>query len=167
MRCVTPKDQEKINRVAREMEKLRPLYSWGDLAKKVGWSATTVRRYYDDYWYPGKYYQEPIKLEPIRKELEYPGLYMLAQRIVEDDKIINLLKIGQSTNIKKRLASYRGSNPFAKLIDTRETYKEDLDEFEKQYHLLLGQKNQRYGNTEWFICSDEEFERWTKKGFSH
>lgn len=165
MRFVTLKDQEEINRIAREMDRKKPYYSWSDLARKTGWSTSTVRRYYDENWEPGKYYQEPIKTKSIKEELAYPGLYMLGQRVLKDNKIINLIKVGQSTNIKKRLASYKGTNPYAELIDTREAYKEDLKELEKEYHFLLGIKNQRYNNTEWFVCTNEEYEYWTTRGF--
>lgn len=165
MRLVNNKDKEHINKIARKLKKQCPYFSWKDLAVKTGWSTTTVRRHYDENWYPGKYFQEPIESRKISKDLEFSGLYMLAQRIIEDDKILNLIKVGKSNNIKQRLQSYKGTNPFAKCIDTREVFPEDLSEYEKEYHYLLGKDNIRYGNTEWFICNDEQFKYWTEKGF--
>ena len=87
---------------------------------------------------------------------------MLAEQIVENNKIINLLKTGQATNLKKRLNSYKGSNPFARCIDTLKCDKNDLNEIERLSHEILGMKNHRYGKTEWFICSDEQYEWWMK-----
>lgn len=166
MRIVSYKDKEYINKIARKLEKQCRYFSWKDLADKTGWSTTTVKRHFDKDWYPGKYYQEPMEVKPLSKELEYPGIYMLAQRIIEDDgRVLNLIKVGQSINIKKRLNSYRTSNPFAKCIDTKEIFEEDLKEYEKEYHYLLGRDNTRYGNTEWFICDDEQYNYWITEGF--
>lgn len=163
MRYTTPKDIEHINEVARELGS-RIDFSWKTLAAKTKWSETTVRKYYDKDWFPGKYYKKPIKVEHSNKDLEYAGLYMLAQQIVENGKIINLIKVGKSTNLRKRLDSYHGMNPFAKCIATKKVFKEDLDKCEKDFHLILGVKNTRYGNTEWFICSDEEYAKWHEMG---
>ena len=164
MRYTTPKDVEQINEVARELEE-NSAFSWKKLAAKTNWSETTVRKYYDKDWFPGKYFKKPLKAEAVSNELNYSGLYMLSQQIVDNGKILNLIKVGQSTNIQKRLTSYQGMNPFAKCIATKRLYEEDLNKWEKCYHLLLGTKNVRYGNTEWFICSDEEYQRWLQKGF--
>lgn len=164
MRYTTPKDIELINEIARELEE-KSAFSWQKLASKSKWSISTVRKYYDKDWYPGKYFTKPKKIETISKELEYAGLYMLSQQIVDNGQIINLIKVGQSSNIQKRLMSYQGMNPFAKCIATKKLYEEDLDKWEKHYHLLLGINNIRYGNTEWFICTDDEYNKWQQKGF--
>lgn len=167
MRCVLPQDKEKINQVAHELKEMYGYgFSFSQVARKTGWSETTVRKYFDKDWYPGKYFQMPIKTEKIPKTLEHPGLYMLSQQIVEDGHIINLIKVGQSTNLKKRLHSYQGMNPFAKCVDTMELLAEDLDEYEKAYHTMLGTKNKRYGQTEWFVCDDEQYNYWINKKFS-
>ena len=160
MRYVTPKDIEKINEVAHEMEGTWA-FSFNKVANKTGWSVTTVRKYYDKDWYPGKYYQKPVKSKKYTNNLNYSGLYLLIQRIIDNyDNIINLVKVGQAHDLKQRLDSYKGSNPFATCIDVLPCHKDDLNELEKAYHMLLGTKNKRYGKTEWFICDDEQFEWW-------
>ena len=55
--CDTEDDKEKINEVARELEKAGR-FTWDRLAQKSGWSTTTVRKYYDKDWYPGKFFQK-------------------------------------------------------------------------------------------------------------
>jgi hypothetical protein len=162
MKYVRPKDKEKINEVARELDGLGKL-TWDRLAQKTGWSATTVRKYYDKDWYPGKYFQKPMKKTAIPEGLEHPGVYLLAYQSVVDGKIVNLVKVGQSKNLKKRLSSYQGMNPFVKCIDTKFIPEEDLDAEEKFYHMVLGMKNVQYGGTEWFICSDEEYNYWINR----
>lgn len=162
MKYVKPQDKEKINEIARELEKAGR-FTWDRLAQKSGWSTTTVRKYYDKDWYPGKFFQKPMKIKPMPSDLEHPGIYLLAYQSVVDGKIINLVKVGQSKNLKKRLASYQGMNPFVKCIDTKFVLEEDLDSEEAFYHTVLGMKNVRYGNTEWFICSDEEYAYWSNR----
>ena len=160
MRYVTPKDIEKINSLINEMQGTWS-FSFNKVAKRTGWSETTVRKYYDKDWYPGKYFQTPIKTTQYSTELDHAGLYLLVERIVnENNVIINLVKVGQATNLKQRLDSYKGSNPFAKCIDTLQCHKDDLNELEHAYHQLLGMKNTRYGKTEWFICNDEQYNWW-------
>lgn len=164
MKYVDPKEKERINKFIHENIKSFG-FSWQWAADRLGWSVTTVRKYYDKEWYPEKYFKNPIKTTPVAKELEYSGLYLLAQQVVVDGKILNLIKIGQSTNLRKRLMSYQGMNPFAKCIDTLVCSPEKLNESETAYHKMLGAKNQRYGNTEWFICSDEEYNKWLQYKF--
>lgn len=157
-----PSEIEKINKLGHEMNKTI-FFSWQKLANKTGWSVTTVRKYYDKDWYPGKYYQEPIKIRTNYNELNnQAGIYLLAQQIIENNEILNLIKIGQSKNLKKRLNSYKGMNPFVKCIDTLSCDIDDLDQIEQAGHLLLGTKNKRYGNTEWFICTEEQYNYWLK-----
>ena len=162
MKYVGPQDVEKINKIAHHM---RDKYycSWRDIAQKTEWSITTVRKYYDKNWFPGKYYQEPIEIENINKELDYTGIYLMGQQIYEEGAIIHLIKVGKAINIRNRLSAYRTHNPFAKLIDTKKYDIKDLDKIEKTYHNLLGIKNKRYGNTEWFVCSEEEYNKWLKQ----
>ena len=159
MRYVSAQDKEKINEIAYNMKDTY-LFTWANLARKTGWSPTTVRNHYDKDWYPGKYYKKPVQTIQYSNDLEYPGIYLLGERIIEDDKIINLLKIGKGQNLKKRLDNYKGSNPFAKCIDTLRCDIDDLDEIERLGHEILKTKNHRYGKTEWFICSDEQYQWW-------
>ena len=160
--CVTYQEIENINEAVREMQRLMGWgFSWNRAASKLKRAPATIQKYFDEDWYPGKYYQKPKKVAKIPKELEHAGIYLLAQQVVVDGKIINLVKVGKSTNLCSRLASYQGMNPLAKCIDTLELYPEDLDRNEQSYHSLLGIKNKRYGNTEWFICDDAEYNYWT------
>jgi hypothetical protein len=162
MRCVTPKDQELINEIGHELKK-RGQLTWSKLASKTGWSATTVSKYFDKNWSPGKYFQKPLKIQPIDIELAHSGLYLIAFQSIVDGKIVNLVKVGQSKNLKNRLASYQGMNPFVKCVDTKYVPQDELDAEEHFYHMLLGTKNTRYGNTEWFICDDEQYNYWTHR----
>ena len=164
MKYVDFKEKERINRFIHENIDSYG-FSWQWAADRLGWSVTTIRKHYDKDWYPEKYYKSAIKTTPIEKELEYSGLYLLAQQVVVDGKIINLIKVGQSKNLRKRLMSYQGMNPFAKCIDTIACVPDKLDAAEASYHKRLGVKNQRYGNTEWFICSDEEYNKWLQYKF--
>ena len=162
VKYVTPKEIEKINETVYEMKRLKGwTFSWSQAGSKLKRAPSTVQKYYDENWYPGKYYQKPVKVEKIPKTLDYAGIYLLAQQVVDNGKIINLVKVGKSLNLRNRLASYQGMNPMAKCIDTLELYPDDVDNVEKAYHMLLGHKNVRYGNTEWFICSDDEYQKWT------
>lgn len=157
---MTPQEIEKINKIGHELYNYSPyFFSWEKLARKTGWSATTVRKYYDKEWYPGKYFKDKIKAESISKDLGC-GIYMLAQRIVENDEILNLIKVGKSKNLTSRLKDYVGMNPFAKCVDTFQCDPEDVDDLEKTYHMLLGRNNHRYGNTEWFVCDESQYKFW-------
>lgn len=164
MNYVTPKDIEKINELIVEMNR-DWLHTWQWVADKSGWSISTVKKYYDKDWYPGKYYQKPIQTEKINYSHQ-SGIYLLAQQIFENGQVINLIKVGQSTNLDKRLKSYVGMNPFAKCIATKNYRSEDLNQVEELYHNFLGIKNRRYGNTEWFICDDEQYNWWLENKLS-
>ena len=163
MNYVTPKDREEINEIVHDLKK-SITFSWAIAARRTGWSATTVRKYYDENWYPGKYFQKPVPAAKIKYNCK-PGLYLLAQQIVEDNQIIKLIKIGKSKCLYQRLNSYKGMNPFAKCIDIYNCSPEELDDLEKSYHIRLSAKNRRYANTEWFICTDEEFDYWSNYKF--
>ena len=160
MNYVTPKDQEEINEVIATSGHAWT-FSWANIARRTGWSVSTVRKYYDPNWYPGKYYQKPISITNIHHNTK-PGIYLLAQQIVEDNQIINLIKIGKSKNIYERLNTYKGMNPFAKCIDILNCHEDELTELENLCHKYLGIKNRRYGGTEWFVCDDEEYQWWLK-----
>ena len=157
---MTPQEIERINKIGHELYNHSPyFFTWSKLANKTGWSTTTVRKYYDKEWYPGKYFKEKMKIEPVSNCLGC-GIYMLAQQVVENHKILNLIKVGKSKNLSSRLKDYVGMNPFAKCIDVFQCDVEDLDKLEKTYHMILGKDNRRYGNTEWFICDDKQFQYW-------
>lgn len=164
MNYVTPKDKEEINETIYNLKNTWS-FSWANIAKRTGWSVTTVRNHYDENWFPGKYYKKPIPATAIFANRQ-PGVYLLAQQVVEDGKIINLIKVGKSTDLYKRLTSYKGMNPFAKCVDTLNCSEEELDKLEKDFHLLLGTKNQRYANTEWFICDDKQYNYWLENKFN-
>ena len=160
VKYVNLKEKEHINEVVHEMKKYMGwMFSWTKAGLKLKRAPETVKRHYDKDWCPGKYFTKPTVSKKYSNDLEYAGLYLLAQQVINNGQIINLVKVGKSTNIKKRLLSYQGTNPFVKCISTLRVYEDDLDRMEKQYHALLGAKNSRYGNTEWFICSDEEYEK--------
>ena len=162
MKYVTQKDKEKINEIAHK--KLQNIfYTWEDIAKSTGWSVSTVKKYYDKDWTPGKYFKGHIDLEKIPKNLAQPGLYMLAQQIIINGETINLIKVGKSLNLKRRLMEYNGMNPFVQVIDTRCYDKDEIGFWETKYHMTLNINNKRYGNTEWFVCDDEQYNYWINK----
>jgi hypothetical protein len=71
-----------------------------------------------------------------------PGVYLL--KAPYDG--IDMLKIGFSKNILKRIKSHISSNPFLEVIGWIET--EDYKRLEKQIHWKC--RTFRYKNTEWF-----------------
>lgn len=156
--AVTYDELETIN-YAIYMRKKDYTMTWNDVADLTGRSITTVKKYYDKNWFPGKYAQkEPVKDTRDFNKLEYPGVYMLTQQVIEDNKVLNLIKVGKSTNIRKRLDSYKTSNPTAKVIDTQKCHIGDIDKLEKVYHTFLSHRGKKYKNTEWFVVNDEYYE---------
>lgn len=104
-------------------------------------------------------------------EIQWPnasGLYLLAQVICitsRPNEKYFIIKVGKSQNLAKRIQSYRGMNPFATCIDTLEIVSNRVDETEIKYHMMLSKRYERQLNTEWYIVSEEEFEKIVKNGF--
>ena len=162
-KCMTLKEIERLNRIIRKIEECNGEKSLAYIARSSGYPVETIKKYYDEKWYSNKYYQE-TDIDP---EMVYgAGLYLLAQQIISDGKIINLLKIGQSKTLNQRLSSYKTTNPFARCIDILECKPEELTKLEHGYHVLLEQENERFRNTEWFVCDDEHYNYWLNHKFN-
>lgn len=98
---------------------------------------------------------------------EKGGVYLLCQITCPCDRPNEkyfLVKVGKSTNLNRRISSYRGSNPFAHCIDIQET--RNLHNVEKKYHQRMKQKWEQQAGTEWFVVSEEDYKEILQKGFA-
>ena len=107
-------------------------------------------------------------------DFNYPetaGLYMLGQIICNPEnpeEQFFLIKVGKSTNLKQRIRSYEGANPFAKCISYIKLPKSQIDKAEVKAHVLLGNmKGTRCNGTEWYAMSEHHYIQFLKFGFSY
>ena len=155
---MTSREIEKINRSRRNFKDETP----AQFARHMGYPYSTIKEVLDENWYPGKYYTET--------EVDYDkylgsGLYFLIQQVIYDNEVLNLIKVGKSKDLQQRIKSYKGMNPFARCIDIFQCEPDRITALEQEYHKLLGEKNKRFENTEWFICNDEQYQYWINQTF--
>lgn len=102
---------------------------------------------------------------------ETSGLYMLSQIIcnpTNPEEQLYLIKVGKSTNLKQRIRSYKGANPFAKCIAYKKLPRSQIDKAEIKAHIFLGnKKGTRCNNTEWYAVSDHHYIQFLKFGFDY
>ena len=100
---------------------------------------------------------------------ETSGLYMLAQVVCIPHRLnerIFLIKIGlSSTNLNKRIQSYKGMNPLAVYIDIKQIPASEVADAEKYWHNLMGKYYDRLVSSEWFAVPYEDYLRFLQNGF--
>ena len=113
------------------------------------------------------------KLKHNTIDFVYPttsGLYMLAQVVCVPHRLNDryfLIKIGMSeTNLNQRIKSYKGTNPFAICIDTKQISKQDTKNQESFWHQKMEKKYDRMNNTDWFVVPYEDYLRFLEHGFN-
>lgn len=77
-----------------------------------------------------------------------------------------LIKVGKSTNLKNRISSYKGMNPFAALIDIKLCPKSKLDDIESFWHNKLDKIGHCQNGTEWYIVPKFYYEKFLTSGFN-
>lgn len=99
-----------------------------------------------------------------------PGVYMLAQithPCNNPEEIFYIIKIGKSTKLNQRIASYNGSNPFCSCIDIKETSVKEVDSLEEYYHKELTRVGgERQLGTEWFVVPKDVYKKLIEQGFN-
>lgn len=96
-----------------------------------------------------------------------PGIYLMIQIIRDkyDKQSHYAIKVGKSSNLRKRVNSYRGMNPGCACIDVLEC--QDYDRREKIYQEKII-KSGAYlcGGNEWFSIPKEDYDRILEKGLN-
>ena len=153
-----------------------------------------IKTFYDDevdyIWVAGENgpYQKKKEIQPLTPlndltiynpklkhnniDFVYPeksGLYMLAQVVCMPHRLNEryfLIKIGMSeAGLNKRINSYKGTNPLAICIDTKEVPVKNTKKAEEQWHEIMAKKYERMNNTEWFVVPYEDYLRFLEFGF--
>lgn len=158
----------------REIKKL----IWDDdKYKYYAGKGRIIKKAIDDIPNPKNLIEDPtpllIKAKPDYNYI-YPdksGLYMLAEIVSpanRPNEQYYLIKIGQSTNLKNRINSYKGMNPFACCIDTLLCPSKDLDALELYWHdKLAGFGGHSQAGTEWYVMPKDRYEKLIELGFKY
>lgn len=161
-----------------------------EISQITGYAVSTVKnyvrkyqeleRFYDDYFN----FDTPNKTRIVRTPLNtfddgYPtphvpeecGLYLVGSTYINpfSKQTYYWIKVGMSTNLVKRLRSYRTENPMVWIADTMAVDKEDVYSMERECHIILS--DVAYGiarNTdEWFIVDEKTYFEICDKGFRY
>ena len=99
---------------------------------------------------------------------DFPCLYMLGQASFENGKEKYFVKVGRTTNIKKRLKSYQHSNPSFELFGICAVAKvrRNLSKAEKRWHIYFNYFGLQVGKTEWAEVSKDFYDFYKSYGFS-
>lgn len=106
-------------------------------------------------------------IKDINELPEKPGIYLLVQiiRDLEDNNSYYAIKVGKSSNLRKRVKSYKGMNPGCACIDFFSCY--NYSEQEEKFHNKIMQAGGYCcGGNEWFSISKENFNKILKNGLN-
>lgn len=102
------------------------------------------------------------------KLTDKPGIYLMAQiiRNLEDNQSFYAIKVGKSSNLRKRVNSYKGMNPGCICIDIMEC--QDYDRREKIFQEKIIEFGGYLcaGGREWFSIPKENFDKVLEKGLN-
>lgn len=87
------------------------------------------------------------------------GLYLIGtiNYDIRNGKVLYFVKVGKSTNLKRRIKEYDTHNPFMVKIGYKNIEKEKLDEKEKLCHDKLKEVGFTVFSDEWFCVSETVF----------
>lgn len=160
------------------------------IAEITGYATSTVKSYvrkysdlvdkYDYYFNPDAPQGEKIVRKPLPffsddyPKVEVPetcGLYLVGS--THFDPILEItyywIKVGMSTNLVKRLNSYRTENPMIFVADTWEEDRETVFDAEFVCHVKLSDVAiaQAQGTNEWFLVDRDTYLNICKQGFKY
>lgn len=161
-----------------------------EIAEITGYTLSTVKSYIYKYQSLEEYYDDffnfdtPKKTKRVRTPLKtfddgYPvreiptesGLYLVGSVYINPytKRIYYWIKVGLSTNLRKRLKGYRSENPMVWIADILEMGDDLIGTMEHECHIALSDVAQGIApNTdEWFIVDEETYFDICNKGFKY
>ena len=99
---------------------------------------------------------------------DFPCLYMIGQTSFENREQKYFIKVGKTTNIDKRMKTYKHSNPSLELFGLCAVarVRKYLSKSEKEWHGYFYYFGLRVGKTEWVEVSKDFYEFFKTYGFS-
>jgi len=161
-----------------------------EIAEITGYTLGTVKGYITKYRELEKFYDDyfntdaPSKVEYVRTPLptfkdkyehlcpeEECGLYLVGSTYFDPltMELYYWIKVGMSTNLKKRIKNYHTENPMIFVADLMECDSFNVYDMEHDCHIALS--DVAYGiaqdTVEWFIVDRETYLEICKKGFRY
>ena len=113
-------------------------------------------------------YPHSENYSPAKLDAHFPGLYFLGKHEVWNGKDIYVVKVGEASDIGKRMKSYLSHSPFfcdvCYIFNTSKYNDKTRKEFELNCHLYTGINAlaTSAGSNEWFFVTKEQYEYFCK-----